>query len=134
MYYTSSTVIKILNCHRELIKDWILQGFIIPSIPAKGQGTKALFTYNDILMIYFFQKLINRGFKRKLAKKYIEAFKKEYLNNDIIPDIAVFFINTTAYDVSVSTKTIPDLSAFCQDIINVKAIIKEINFKLEKLS
>lgn len=132
MYYTSSIVTHVLKCHRELLKDWIMQEFVIPSIPAEGQGTKALFTFNDIFMAYFFQKLVNRGFKRSLAKKYIEAFRKEYLNNGIIPDIAVFFINTTAYDVSVSTKTMPDLSAFFQDIINIKAIIKEVNYKMEE--
>ncbi len=134
MYYTSSIVTHVLDCHRELIKDWILQGFITPSVPAEGQGTKALFTFNDILTVYLFQKLINRGFKRKLAKKYIEAFKKEYIDNGIIPNIAVFFIHTTAYDVSVSTKTLPDSSAFFQDIINIKSLINEVNFKLEKLS
>ena len=134
MYYTSTTLLKVVGISRSNFKDWELQEFIVPSIPAKGQGSRALFTFNDILMAYFFKTLVNRGFKRKLAKKYIEAFKKEYINNGIIPDYPVFFINTTAYDVTVSTKTMMDSIAFFQDIINFKSIVNDVNHKLEELT
>ena len=70
--FTTFDIIKTINIPRERLQDWINREFIKPTTPAKGQGTKALFTINDVYQIELFRQLIEFGFKREFANKYIK--------------------------------------------------------------
>ena len=48
--------------------------FIRPSVPAPGQGQKAIFTPLDVYGIGLFARLIEFGFKRRLASEFIHSF------------------------------------------------------------
>ena len=68
---------KALNIPRERLKDWMTQGFIMPSLPATGIGTIAIFTRIDVYAVALFKKLLGRGFKRKVAAQYISLFASQ---------------------------------------------------------
>lgn len=131
--YHSTQICKALKIKRERFRDWIKVGDLTPTIPAEGQGTKAEYSLHDVVMIAFFMKMVDRGFKRELAKKYVDAFEKEY-TIETSPKIVIFFAHYHDHDITVSKNSIPDMSAFYQDIINMESIINEVKFKLEKYS
>lgn len=72
--YSTFDIVKTLKIQREKLKDWMTQGFIKPSIPAPGQGRKAIFTLLDVYGIGLFARLIEFGFKRHLAAEFIHSF------------------------------------------------------------
>jgi hypothetical protein len=47
-------------------------GFIWPTEPARGKGTKAIFTLKDVYGIALFQKLVQKGFKREATSKFVK--------------------------------------------------------------
>lgn len=129
--YHSTQICKALKIKRERFRDWIKVGDLTPTIPAEGQGTKAEYSLHDVVMIAFFMKMVDRGFKRELAKKYVDAFKKEY-TIETSPKIVIFFAHYHDHDITVGKRTINDMTAFYQDIVNMEAIIEEVKFNLEK--
>ena len=131
--YHSTQICKALKINRERLKDWIIADFIVPTLPAKGQGTKAKYSLHNVVMIAFFKKMVDRGFKRELAKKYVDAFEKEY-TIETSPKIVIFFAHYHDHDITVGKRTINDMTAFYQDIVNMEAIIEEVKFTLEKTS
>ena len=131
--YRTTQICKALGIKRERFRDWIKVGDLTPTIPAEGQGTKAEYSLHDVVMIAFFKKMVERGFKRELAKKYVDAFEKEY-TIETSPKTVVFFAHYHEHDITVSKNSIPDMSAFYQDIINMESIINEVKFNLEKTS
>jgi hypothetical protein len=70
--YRSTAICKAMAIKRERLKDWIKAGFIRPTLPALGQGTKAGFTKGDVYAIALFMKLLNMGFKRDFAASLID--------------------------------------------------------------
>ena len=131
--YSSTQICKALKLSKERLKLWIIDKYITPTIPAKGHGIKAEYNLHNVVMIAFFKKMVERGFKRELAKKYIDAFEKEYTIENS-PKIVVFFSHYHEHDITVGKNSIPDMSAFYQDIINMESIINEVKFNLEKTS
>jgi DNA-binding transcriptional MerR regulator len=67
--FSTFDVLKIFKISRPRLREWMVRGFIKPTIPANGQGTKALFTKEDIYKIALFIRLIKVGFKRKQASE-----------------------------------------------------------------
>ena len=67
--------LKALGIPRERLKDWMNQGFVEPSIPAQGKGTKAIFSLLDVYAIAFFSELLQAGFNRKVAAEIVKDFK-----------------------------------------------------------
>jgi len=65
--FTTFDIIKALRIPRERLQDWINREFIKPSTPAKGQGTKAIFTRKDVYLVALLRHLIDSGFKRSTA-------------------------------------------------------------------
>ena len=59
----------------EKFRQWVRHGFIHPSTPARGQGTKAAFTSDDIVCIKLFSTLVDRGFSRAKATIFAESLK-----------------------------------------------------------
>jgi hypothetical protein len=69
--FTTFDIIKALGIPRERLQDWMNRGFVKPSIPATGKGTKAFFTLLDVYALALFQHLVEeRHFSREDAAKY----------------------------------------------------------------
>ncbi len=69
--YTTTDIVKTLRITRERLRDWMVRGYVKPSVPAPGQGLPAEFTKWDVYMVALFKKLIDRGFVRDEAAKAI---------------------------------------------------------------
>ena len=87
--FTTFDIIKALGIPRERLQDWINRGFVKPSVPAEGKGTKAIFTRGDVYAVALFKSLLKIGFKRDEASKFInhivetgrfDAFKRIFLS------------------------------------------------------
>lgn len=62
----TTTDIALLGIKRERLKEWMLRGFVKPSIEsATGAGTKNLFSLWDLYTIQLFQYLVECGFSRE---------------------------------------------------------------------
>jgi len=72
--YSTLDIVKALDIPRERLRDWMVRGFIEPSLPALGKGTRAGFTRNDVYGIALFRKLVDSGFKRELASELCKKF------------------------------------------------------------
>ena len=72
--FSTFDIAKHLGIPRERLKDWMNQGFVRASIPAQGQGTRAVFTRVDVYSVQLFQTLINHGYQRKVAAQLVEKF------------------------------------------------------------
>lgn len=68
--FSTFDIVKALGIPRERLKDWMNNGFVKPTIPATGQGTKAVFTRVDLYFTELFRDLLNRGFKRERAADF----------------------------------------------------------------
>ena len=69
--YSTFDIEKLLGIPRLRVQDWVNRGFVTPSSPAPGQGRKATFTRKDLYGIMFFQKLLDSGFKRLAASRFV---------------------------------------------------------------
>lgn len=74
--YSTLDIVKALEIPRERLRDWMNKGFIKPTIPAEGQGTRAVFTRSDVYAVALFQNLIEVGFKRSQASDFIYKLEK----------------------------------------------------------
>lgn len=72
--YSTLDIIRALGIPREKLRAWMKDNFIVPTIPAQGQGTKAIFTLDRVYCIALFQSLLNRGFSRKVAAQVVDSF------------------------------------------------------------
>jgi hypothetical protein len=84
--YSTLDICKALKIGREKLRDWMNRNYIQPSIQeARGQGTKALFSRNDIYRIALFKKFIADKFKRDMAKRMsILVDDKHLIDNSFI--------------------------------------------------
>lgn len=62
--FEAGDVMDLCDLSRPLLSQWIGRGYIKPSKPAKGQGTKNIFTVQDICRIEIFKRLNQTGFSR----------------------------------------------------------------------
>ncbi len=71
--FTTFDIVKILGIERNLLAQWLMRGYISPSVQrAQGPGTKNLFSRNDLYNIRLFQQLVDTGIRRDEAKMYID--------------------------------------------------------------
>lgn len=71
--YSTSDVCRILSVSPERLREWMIRKFVEPSIQkAKGQGTRAEFSIDDLYRIALFKELIENGFSRETAANYIK--------------------------------------------------------------
>lgn len=79
--FSTLDIEKALDITRERLRDWVIRGYVAPTVPAAGQGTKATFTRFDIYGIELFRQLIEDGCNRDAAggfvRQFIEREKKE---------------------------------------------------------
>jgi hypothetical protein len=74
--FTTFDIVKALDIPRERLQDWINREFIKPSIPAMGQGTKAIFTRDDVYSVALFKSFIEQGYNRLMAGVNCKKFTK----------------------------------------------------------
>jgi len=68
MQFTTFQITKKLKINRNTLQQWLDRGLIHPSIQkASGQGTKNIFSLNDVYQIGLFQKFCHLGFTQKIA-------------------------------------------------------------------
>ena len=72
--FSTFDIVKALEIPRERLRDWMNRGFVIPTQKAQGQGTKAIFSREDVYAVALFQNLIQRGFKRKEASNIVNEW------------------------------------------------------------
>lgn len=94
--YTTFDIEKALKIPKERLREWIIRGYVKPSVQqATGQGTKALFSLNDVYGIALFRRLIDSGFSRESAAEYVKGFIARRLpngsNSTQVPQWVVFW-------------------------------------------
>ena len=77
--YSTLDVVQALNIPRERLRDWMIRGFIKPSLPSTGKGTISIFTKVDVFGVALFEKLLEKGFKREVAAEYIKIVVSQNL-------------------------------------------------------
>jgi hypothetical protein len=92
--FTTFDISKILDLKIDLQKDWRKRDYIEPSIQkATGQGTKNLFSIEDIYLIALFQHLIELGFAREVAAGRIKSIKNVHVIANEVHRIRVTKLN-----------------------------------------
>ncbi len=75
--FTTTDIAAALKIPRERHKDWMIERFDVgPTVKARGAGTKAVYTIQDLYAISLFQNLLDAGFKRKEANEIVGIYKK----------------------------------------------------------
>lgn len=70
--FTTFDIVKILGIERNLLAQWLMKGYITPSVRrAKGTGTKNLFSRNDLYKMKLFKQLVDTGILRDEAQFYV---------------------------------------------------------------
>ncbi len=70
--FTTFDIARILNLNRNSLQTWLDGHFIKPSIQqASRQGTKNIFSREDLYQIQLFMDLLNAGFSREFARKIV---------------------------------------------------------------
>jgi len=73
--YSTFDIRNILGIPQERLQDWLKKDFLTPSVPARGQGTKALFDIFDLYGIALFQHLVmNIRLRREEAKNIVAGW------------------------------------------------------------
>jgi hypothetical protein len=73
MSYSTFDVCRKLGIKRGRLREWMLRGYVEPSVKAKGVGTKALFSSLDLDLVQCFRDLVDCGLKREAARKLIDG-------------------------------------------------------------
>jgi hypothetical protein len=79
--FSTLDIVKVLEIPRERLRSWMKEGFVEPSIPAEGQGTKAVFRRYDIYAVSLFNDLLGAGFRRGIAASHMREFAKVFHKN-----------------------------------------------------
>jgi hypothetical protein len=85
--YTSFQVRDILKIDYTRLQEWIKRGYVVPTIPATGRGTKSKFSRNDLYSIQTFLLLLQRGISREIAAAMV---KKSLYGKEIFWNIDIF--------------------------------------------
>jgi hypothetical protein len=106
--FSTLDIVKALSIPRERLRDWMNNGFVIPTISSQGQGTKAVFTRNDVYLAALFVDLLKKGFKRynasDLIRKTSAILKKNEPKN--LAYVIIYFLKN--HDNPVIVKSIYD--------------------------
>ena len=98
--YSTIDISKALNIPRERLRDWMVRGFIKPSLPSTSKGTIAIFIRTDVVCVALFMKLITKGFKREVAAEYVDLLiENPSLTNSINLIILKSVIRNNVLDV-----------------------------------
>jgi len=73
--YSSFDVANALGIPKERLRGWIKEGFVEPTTPAKGRGTKAIFTRTDVYYVGLFQYLLGQGYRREAVSRLVQKVR-----------------------------------------------------------
>lgn len=65
---------RALGLERERLREWMVRGFLKPTVSAEGQGTKAVFSRTDAYGVALFLRLLEIGFRREQAGEFVREF------------------------------------------------------------
>ena len=74
--FSTFEICEALEIPHERLRQWLKLGFIIPLIPAQGQGTRAEFSKADVYGIALFNELVGFGWKREVAARCFKGYVK----------------------------------------------------------
>jgi hypothetical protein len=93
--YSTLDVSRILGIEKSRVRNWIVEGFIIPSWHiAMVRGDKNLLTYDDLCSVYLFQQLLSKGLHRTPVAFIISEIAKTGLSNILKSDFRYVIWNT----------------------------------------
>ena len=81
--YSTIDISKALGIKRERMREWMIRGFVEPSLPSTGKGTIAIFTRKDVLCVALFQKLLGLGFNRETASEHVRKLIESRILNTL---------------------------------------------------
>ena len=74
MEFLAADIEKITGVKRNRLQQWLERGYITPSIQvASGQGTRNIWSRNDLYTIALFKKIIESGLSRKVVSDFLSA-------------------------------------------------------------
>ena len=127
--FSTLDIVKALKIPRERLRDWMNRSFIKPSVPAEGQGTKAIFTLQDGYGVKLFQALIENGFSREAASSFVKKFmdpetylKAKIGNKDLVTLPTDYLILNISADTNKVDRMTP-LNAGLEEDSNYAPII-----------
>ena len=74
--FSTFDINKTLEIPRERLRDWMVRGFVEPSIQAEGAGTRAVFDRVDVYLVALFQELLEGGLSRSMAAIFIKQLRR----------------------------------------------------------
>ena len=77
--YTTSQITKILDIPFGRLREWIVKGYIEPTIPSPGQGRPAEFSLDYLYNIEAFRRMIDGGLSRETAADYLHSLDPGFL-------------------------------------------------------
>lgn len=80
--FSTFDIVKALRIPRERLREWMNRDFIKPTRSADGQGTRAVFTRQDVYGIELFRQFIERGLARDQARIFVNIYHKEMQKNN----------------------------------------------------
>ena len=151
--FSTLDIVKALEIERERLREWMNRGFIKPTHPSAGQGTKAIFSREDVHCVQLYRQLVEIGIDRDMASKHIEYYRKhrteengqkcDYLiyRKGKLSSVTAFTGEGAQFDFH---KGLPDSHEYFYDqyfdkewlsirIINIMALRKETDKALEAL-
>lgn len=71
--FTTTDIVKGLKIPFGRLREWIVRGYVKPSVPAAGPGKAAQFTINDVYSIQIFKTMVEGGFAREAAARVLSV-------------------------------------------------------------
>lgn len=131
--YRTLGICKALGIERERFRDWVKTkpGFIKPTLPAMGQGTKAGFTLGDVYAIALFKKMTETGFKRELAADIVSNFMGLAFGNSIVSmQYLICIVKTNPENGEQDTSVFTILLGDGRDILDININSKTMRFDI----
>ena len=133
--YSTLDICKALGITRERLRDWMNRGFIKPSIQeAKGQGTKALFSRNDVYLIMLFLTLIWNGINRKESSGIIQDLGEDRKSKDFKTFMeSDFLLFRSSYFKEKRSRAMVTIDMYKGNLLDVETAMPHIFYKHKAL-
>jgi len=92
--FTTTDIVKRLGISFGRIREWIVGGYVKPSVPSPGQGKPAEFSLWDLYMIELFRHLVDMGLSRELASQFIKFLGKLGMKGKPVPVLEQYLVFT----------------------------------------
>lgn len=127
--YRTLGLCKALKIKRERFRDWVKAGYIKPTLPAIGQGSKAGFTIGDLYATALFKKMTDTGFKRELSADIVSKFSGVVSGNPIeFIQYLVCILRTNPENGEQDIKVIMTFSGDGRDTLDLNINSKTMKF------